>query len=606
MSDDEYSINNLKFPLADLFDSLQDPSKTDEEIEEIHKELASYYVKNPKPFNDFKKMGTNIYDEGFKKYLIPGCANLQYSHDGVVFYYDEKERKLWCYGPKDWAKISHVTKTKGKEYNPYTLANSEREFSDRELAVKSVTLNKSSHENIKFWTEYTFTLGNVFYKVPEGVANEYAKTLVKNKSYLLYRGMSFKDKKDYSRYLHQIKANELDSKGIAKFETYTSWSYSKTIAINFSKHFSHDTGYGIVFYKYFKPEELLVDITKIKNHLYFASEQEVVALPFKGEVFIEEYISNNNNNEYIYYNRRDYEKSLLDSPNSGSPKENNYTAIQYDIEDDEHAEALDITLLVNGVKKEISVLFFDYLDLSSKNITGFLKETKFHENIINLALSNNQIKTTKNLVLPPNLKELNMRANQINDIDGLLLPESLKELDFCANKLENIDDLVLPEYLRNLNISQNKIKSIDGLVLPENLQNLNISDNEFTDLPTVNLPVDLLYLYASINKIKTLGYLPGNLLKLDVSKNKITRINKAKFPDTLAILDLSYNEIETLDDVVFPPNIVELYLQGNKIKKLGNVVFPKKFFKLAISSEHFEGDEKNILSELDADVFYLN
>lgn len=77
-------------------------------------------------------------------------------------------------------------------------------------------------------------------------------------------------------------------KGTVNFETFTSWTYNKVIARKFASKFLNnkdEKGYGVILMKEFRANELLIDLTKISNPLVYY-EEEVIALPFTGEVYL--------------------------------------------------------------------------------------------------------------------------------------------------------------------------------------------------------------------------------------------------------------------------------------------------------------------------------
>lgn len=272
-----------------LVDKFND-EKDEKELESFHRQIASYYVKNPKLFEDLFEEDPDSYEkiQGYQKYIMSGCSNLQYERDDIIFYYDEVKKKLWCYNPKDWhKKLSEDS----ENYNPYTLEGIKREIKDVEPKRESIMLKRPAYGAIRFWSEFTYTLGKVFYKIRPDVAQDFARTLTKNKEYSLFRGMSFPDKKSFSEYLHKIKSDEVKSKGIVSFETFTSWTYDLELATDFSMKFIEEGGHGIILHSVFKADELLIDLTKIGNALDYYSEEEVIALPFKKQVDIVDYLS---------------------------------------------------------------------------------------------------------------------------------------------------------------------------------------------------------------------------------------------------------------------------------------------------------------------------
>lgn len=272
--DDFYYEQEDSDDLYDLIEEILDRRNNNEDVETLERELAKLYVENPKNvLKKLKEFDVNDYN-GFTNYLRKECHNLIYN-DGMDFVMvpDEKTKKIWCYSKEEFI----------ENFNPYTLENYKRNFS--EIPVSEINLSSDAYKKIKFWIEDTFTLGNVFFKVDKQTAQEFAQTLEKYKTYVLYRGMSFQNEESMNNYLENVNCNP-DENNFKKcnsinFNTYSSWTYSEEIAKRFANYFKN--GLGIVLYRKFQASELLVDVTKIKNSLNYSNELEVVALPFNGE-----------------------------------------------------------------------------------------------------------------------------------------------------------------------------------------------------------------------------------------------------------------------------------------------------------------------------------
>lgn len=110
-------------------------------------------------------------------------------------------------------------------------------------------------------------------------------------------------------------------------------------------------------------------------------------------------------------------------------------------------------------------------------------------------------------------------------------------------------------------------KDNDLIDVLKNIKNLTINGSvAFDTIPKFVLD------YTSIVNMKlfnvgliSISNLPPNLIRLDLTGNNITNIDKV-FPKSLTSINLSYNNISTVDCSVFPSNLIELNLSNNNIK----------------------------------------
>lgn len=228
--------------------------------DEIKLEIKELFRINPyATFNILNQIDTdNMY--------LDSCTNITFKSDDVFIEYDDSTGKFWCYEKDE-------VKDKG-EYNPYTLKNLKRTF-DSNIKDKSIKLSDKVLDLIHVWTG-NFTQGKVFFKIDKDIATELSKTLDKNKTYILYRGLQFNNNFEKDKFLKNSKCNEKYCESI-EFKTFTSWTYNFNVASNFSRNI------GVILKKEFKADELLADLTKIDmDSLVIDSESEVIALPFKG------------------------------------------------------------------------------------------------------------------------------------------------------------------------------------------------------------------------------------------------------------------------------------------------------------------------------------
>jgi hypothetical protein len=180
------------------------------------------------------------------------CANIFYdSGDNEVFkIYDEEKNITYCL---DEEEKEEYLRTNHNPYDRDTVAY----HGD---APRNIYLNKQLPEDVElddilyYWTDQIYTKNRVFV----GFTNDQIsrlKVTVPETNITLYRGMKYECNEESI-----IAAQDTrPARCRIKFDTYSSWSYSQKIA----KRFAGDTG---VLLKYtFTPEQIVVDLTKIKN-----------------------------------------------------------------------------------------------------------------------------------------------------------------------------------------------------------------------------------------------------------------------------------------------------------------------------------------------------
>ncbi|KAJ3652335.1 hypothetical protein Zmor_018311 [Zophobas morio] len=210
------------------------------------------------------------------------------------------------------------------------------------------------------------------------------------------------------------------------------------------------------------------------------------------------------------------------------------------------------------------------------------------------------------------LDTLNVKYGQLSKIDCALLPTT-RVLDLSDNKISTIANL---QFLRalNLNLKNNNIRMIDG-VFPSTVSSIQISGNK---LETLELPFNksrkLLHLQISSNKLSKINQNAfeglSALLSLTLDNNNITTVERVWFKDLiylvnlnlshnnieqfkfgtfdslkdLEILDLSYNKITSLDTLHSLNKLTKLYFDGNQISNLNMEEMRMSFRRLQLLS----------------------
>lgn len=202
------------------------------------------------------------------------------------------------------------------------------------------------------------------------------------------------------------------------------------------------------------------------------------------------------------------------------------------------------------------------------------------------------------------LKSLDLGKNQISDIttDAFEGLEELLGLRLVDNLIANIsrDTFSALPSLRILNLASNEIRHIDqsafisnpaitGIRLDHNqlddissvftslstLVWLNVSDNQIRNFDYSHFPDSLQWLDMRLNKIAELGNYfdirTGVSIKtLDVSYNRLTKINAKSIPDNIESLFLNNNLIDEIEAGTFAhkANLTKVVLNANKLRLL--------------------------------------
>lgn len=198
-----------------------------------------------------------------------------------------------------------------------------------------------------------------------------------------------------------------------------------------------------------------------------------------------------------------------------------------------------------------------------------------------------------------NLTDLDLSHNELSEFTSLSSVPLLKmiKLDLSFNNITTLGNFSSMEHLESLNLSHNRLVNAFGDVFDvlRSLVKLNLSHNEIVDISDIarSIPSDLKELDLSFNNITTIGtdsviilqnkvLLPG----ADRKSAIFARLNK------LQSLDLSNNKITRIDFALFSSGfrmLQSLYLNGNLLEELTlhvNVLFPN-LEHLAITNNIF-------------------
>jgi len=254
--------------------------------------------------------------------------------------------------------------------------------------------------------------------------------------------------------------------------------------------------------------------------------------------------------------------------------------------------------------------------------------------------SQNQITKIEGLDNLTQLTELNLSQNQITRIEGLDNLTQLKKLNLGQNQITKIEGLDNLTQLTELNINENQINEIKGLGNLIKLRVLNLSKNplSFNDtkiyeqgaetvvqycklldsiekklfielidkfnLKKENFQIDdntykLFKIDLSNRNIKKIPKLIGklsDLRELNLSHNKIIKIEELENLSKLEKLDLSHNQILEIGGLEKLSQLQELSLSNNRIMKIKGLDKLAKLRIIDLSDNYIkkiEGFEKN-------------
>ncbi|KYN31333.1 Protein toll [Trachymyrmex septentrionalis] len=181
------------------------------------------------------------------------------------------------------------------------------------------------------------------------------------------------------------------------------------------------------------------------------------------------------------------------------------------------------------------------------------------------------------------LRTLDLGENQIRSLNkpGFRGMSSLYGLRMIGNEITNVtqEDLVELPALQILNLARNRIEFVENGAFAANpaLQAIRLDSNVLQDMSGIfiNAP-GVLYLNMSDNMITQFDYsfLPEKLQWMDLHKNFIEDLGVAPRSMNLQTLDVSFNRLTRIDSRSIPDSIELLFVNNNLIAS----VEPQTFF----------------------------
>ncbi|KAG9402318.1 hypothetical protein AC1031_006943 [Aphanomyces cochlioides] len=234
-------------------------------------------------------------------------------------------------------------------------------------------------------------------------------------------------------------------------------------------------------------------------------------------------------------------------------------------------------LTISALPENFDAINFDDLDrgVVAQGLTVPAKTTVFK--ITKSRLQGYPDPKFNGLKLPPSIERLDFSDNEMttfNCTEWSLSPNNLIEMALNNNNLNNLDNVVIPAKLQKLYLANNIINSFNGTSFPPTLSYLDMRMNKvgaFAKLPFGTSSV-LDTLILGENNFTTLvasdvATLPRSIRTLDLQHNKIVTIDAGtEWPENLESLDLSQNMIESIATLQLPKNLKKLFLNDNPVK----------------------------------------
>lgn len=163
---------------------------------------------------------------------------------------------------------------------------------------------------------------------------------------------------------------------------------------------------------------------------------------------------------------------------------------------------------------------------------------------------------------------LDLGNSNIESIDGLQSCTGITDLYINDNKIENMDAIASLDNLTKLVADKNKLKTI--VFLPKNLIFLNVAQNNIINLHGVRCAEEIKYLFASNNFISDISFMENttDLEYVDLSVNRIEDISSISNCTNIIHLDLSTNSISDVNALSGLHNLCDLYISLNNISDI--------------------------------------
>ena len=222
------------------------------------------------------------------------------------------------------------------------------------------------------------------------------------------------------------------------------------------------------------------------------------------------------------------------------------------------------------------------------NITRIPKVGKILPNLQYLDLSFNRIDSLVNMSIfdtAPKLYQIELDHNSISDITPLFAMQGTYRLNVESNNICDISPPTtnvsnsLANSLLYLFMKGNCLSHIPDLTFMPILQVMEVSHNNITNSAKDTFPPSLILLYLNVNSLR---WIPrsisdlGELRTLNLTMNKIQRLDTFVIPSSLQHLYVAHNNIKTIPSIsVFNDSsaLSTLDISGNPITSIDALAF---------------------------------
>eukprot|EP00112_Aurelia_sp_Birch-Aquarium-sp1_P022405 Seg6301.1 transcript_id=Seg6301.1/GoldUCD/mRNA.D3Y31 product="Leucine-rich repeat and guanylate kinase domain-containing protein" protein_id=Seg6301.1/GoldUCD/D3Y31 len=191
---------------------------------------------------------------------------------------------------------------------------------------------------------------------------------------------------------------------------------------------------------------------------------------------------------------------------------------------------------------------------------------------LSLSLQGKELQSIEGLINYNHLQVLNLSYNELQELAVLSNLPHLISLDASHNELVDVLDFNPPLSLREVNLSHNKIQSLPDLSMHKCLNKLILDNNFITEITGLANCQRLKILSLADNQIEKISGLDGLTLSyLDLSKNKIRKIENIASLKYLQAIDLSFNSIRSLKGLQLHNLLETIKLANNEIIDLSEI-----------------------------------
>ncbi|KAG5308112.1 TOLL protein, partial [Acromyrmex insinuator] len=224
------------------------------------------------------------------------------------------------------------------------------------------------------------------------------------------------------------------------------------------------------------------------------------------------------------------------------------------------------------------------LNLSGNNLDSIPVALKDMRILRTLDLGENQIRSLNKPGFRgmSSLYGLRMIGNEITNVtqEDLVELPALQILNLARNRIEFVENgaFAANPALQAIRLDSNALQDMSGIFInAPGVLYLNMSDNMITQFDYSFLPEKLQWMDLHKNFIEDLGVAPRNmnLQTLDVSFNRLTRIDSRSIPDSIELLFVNNNLIASVEPQTFfaKTNLTRVDLYANLIIKMNLSAF---------------------------------